>query len=286
MRIVVLSGKGGTGKSCIVSSLAVELSKRRKLVLIDADADCPNQYIIFPGKDVKGKKLYVSKTVVVNYRKCNLCRECLRACQFGALEVGNKIKVDELRCEGCGACVLVCPRGALKLVTKLTGGMFIRETKKFPLVYGKLIPGESGSGKIVHELRKEGDETAWQREAGLVLVDAPAGIGCPVIASVAGCDYAIGVLEPTPAGMKNLERALEMVRYFNIPYCIVMNKVGISRKNEGKAVRKFGGKIVARIPYDEEVPQLLAEGIPPVLGKGKAAQSFRKLAEKVESLVY
>jgi len=286
MRIVVLSGKGGTGKSCVVSSLALEISKRRKLVLVDGDADCPNQHIIFPGRDVRKEKLYVSKIAVVNYRKCNLCRKCLEACQFGALKAEKGIKVDELRCEGCGACVLACPPGAVKLVPKLTGGMFVRETKNFPLVYGKLIPGESGSGKIVHELKKEGDEIARERGAELVLVDAPAGIGCPVIAAVAGCDYAIGVLEPTPAGMKNLERALEMVEYFKIPYCIVMNKVGISRENERKAVRRFGRKIAARIPYDEEIPQLLAEGIPPVLGKGEAARSFRKLAEKMESLLF
>ena len=236
--------------------------------------------------EVKREKLYVSKIAVVNNRKCNLCRKCLEACQFEALKAENRVKVDKLRCEGCGACVLACPQGAVKLVPKLSGEMFVRETKRFPLVYGRLVPGESGSGKIVHELRKGGDEIAEEEGAELILVDAPAGIGCPVIAAVAGCDYAMGVLEPTPAGMNNLERALEMVEYFKIPYYIVMNKVGISSENERKAVRKFGREIAARIPYDEEIPQLLAEGIPPVLGKRKAAQSFRKLAEKMESLLF
>ncbi|MEM3556027.1 MAG: ATP-binding protein [Candidatus Micrarchaeia archaeon] len=286
MRVVVLSGKGGTGKSCVVSSLAVELSRKRKLVLIDADADCPNQHIIFPGRRVKREKLYVSKIAVVNYRKCNLCRKCLEACQFGALKAEKRVKVDKLRCEGCGACVLACPNGAVRLAPKLSGEMFVRETKRFPLVYGRLVPSESGSGKIVHELRKEGDELAREREAELVLVDAPAGIGCPVIAAVAGCDYAIGVLEPTPAGMKNLERALEMVEYFRIPYYIVMNKVGISKKNEDEAVKKFGKRIAGMIPYDEEIPHLIAEGIPPVLGEGKAAESFRKLAGELERLLF
>lgn len=285
MRVVVLSGKGGTGKSCVVSSLALELSKKRKLVVVDGDADCPNQHILFPGTDVKRKKLYVSKVAVINH-KCNLCNKCLEVCQFGALKAENGIRVDELRCEGCGACVLACPQGAVKLVRKLSGDMFVRETKNFPLVYGRLIPGESGSGKIVHELRREGEEVARRIEGELVVVDAPAGIGCPVIASVSGCEYAIGVLEPTPAGMKNLERALEMVEYFRIPYSIVMNKFGISEENERKAVRRFEGKIIARIPYDEEVPRLLAEGIPPVLGRGKAAKSFRKLAENVGGLLF
>jgi len=286
MKVVVLSGKGGTGKSCVVSSLAVELSKRRKVVLVDGDADCPNQHIIFPGRDIREKKLYASKIAVVNYRKCNLCRRCLEACSFGALKAESGIKVDELRCEGCGACILACPENAVKLVPKLTGRMFVRETEKFPLVYGKLIPGESGSGKIVHELRRQGDEIAEKRGAELVLVDAPAGIGCPVIAAVAGCEYAVGVLEPTPAGIANLERALQVVRHFGMEYCVVMNKEGISERNERKAFRKFGSKLVARIPYDEEVPRLLADGVPPVVGEGKAAESLRELGEKLDCLLF
>jgi MinD superfamily P-loop ATPase len=286
MRIVVLSGKGGTGKSCVVSSLAVELSKRRKLVLVDGDADCPNQHIIFPGRDVRKERIYASKIAVVDRKKCKLCGECLKACQFGALAAGERIEVDELRCEGCGACVLACPNGAARLAPKLSGEMIVRETESFPLVYGRLLPGESGSGRIVHEARRLGDEIAEERGAELVLVDAPAGIGCPVIATVAGCEYAVGVLEPTPAGAANLERALQVVRHFRIGYCVVMNKEGISKRNERKALRKFGRNLVARIPYDEEVPRLLADGVPPVLGEGKAAYAFRKMVGKIERIVW
>jgi MinD superfamily P-loop ATPase len=163
--------------------------------------------------------------------------------------------------------------------------MIVRETERFPLVYGRLLPGESGSGRIVHEARRIGDEIAEERDAELVLVDAPAGIGCPVIAAVAGCEYAIGVLEPTPAGMANLERALQVLEHFGIQYSVVMNKVGISRENERKAVRKFGKKLIAKIPYDEGIPRLLANGVPPVLGEGKAAESFRRLAGKVKAII-
>ncbi|MFH1285964.1 MAG: ATP-binding protein [Candidatus Micrarchaeota archaeon] len=287
MRVVVLSGKGGTGKSCVASSLALCAGAKKKLVLVDADADCPNQHLLFKGKILRREEVYASKIAVIIEEKCKLCLQCTEVCQFNAIRKrGSKIFIDPLACEGCGACVIACRENALKLAPKFTGELVVKITNKFPLVYGRLKPGEAGSGKLVHKLRAMGDEIAKKENAETVLVDAPAGIGCPVIAAVAGCEYAIGVIEPTPASIINLERALEVAKHFKIPYGVVLNKEGISGKYEGRIRRKFGKKLLASIPYDKEISILLAKGIPPAEGKGEGAKALRELGKVAGFLNY
>ncbi len=280
-RVVILSGKGGTGKSSFTSSLALGMSKRR-LVLVDADVDCPNQHMLFPGETVRREPLHVSKVAVYDESVAIRSQRCADVCRFGAIKVsGDKAVIDRIKCEGCGACAIACP-DALKLVPKLSGELVVRKTQKFPLVYGRLEPGESGSGRVVFEVKKAADDVAKENDAELVLIDAPAGIGCPVIAAVTGCDHAVGVVEPTPASIANLQRALEVVRHFSIPYSIVLNKAGISESHEKRITELFGDRLAAEIPYDEEVPKLLARAIPPILGKGGGAEGFRKAVRAVE----
>lgn len=282
MKIVILSGKGGTGKSCVTSALASVLDS---VVLVDADVDCPNQHLLFRGKETSRRPFSASKLAVIGDNS-PLDKDYSGICQFGAIKRrGDSLYVDETRCEGCGACVIAFPELEIKLKPKNSGELITKETEKFPLVYGKLIPGESGSGRVVFEIKKIADEIAREKGIPLTLIDAPAGIGCPVIAAVTGCDYAIGVVEPTPASIANLERALKVVEHFNIPFSIIMNKVGISEKYEKKIKEMFGNRFAAEIPYDEEIPHLLAEGIPPLNGKGKAAQSLRELGVTVEEKV-
>lgn len=284
MKLVILSGKGGTGKSTITSSLALSLSKEKKLVLVDADADCPNQHILFPGKLIRKEPLKITKIAVVDQSKKINSKKPEEVCRFDAIKVTNETAtIDRFKCEGCGACAIVCP-DAISLQPKLSGELIVKQTDNFPLVYGKLEPGESGSGKVVFEAKKAAEEIA-RTNAELTLIDAPAGIGCPVIAAVTGCNYAIGVVEPTPASIANLERALEVVDHFKIPFSVVMNKQGISEKYEKMIVEKFKDKLIASIPYDEEIPHLLAEGIPPIKGNGEAAKSLKKLVKKVEAYV-
>jgi len=284
MKLVILSGKGGTGKSSFSSSLALGLSDR-KVVLVDTDVDCPNQHILFPGKVLRREPLHVSKIAVFDKSKTIQSTRCADVCRFDAIKIEDgKAIIDRKRCEGCGACVLVCP-DALKLVPKLTGELVVKDTEHFPLVYGKLEPGESGSGMVVFEVKKVADEIAKERNAGLTLVDAPAGIGCPVIAAATGCEHAIGIVEPTQASMANMQRALDVVRHFNIPYSVVLNKAGISEKYEKKITEEFGGRLIGTIPYDDEVPRLLADGVSPIRGKGKGAEGFKKAVEAVKGVI-
>lgn len=286
MKIAILSGKGGTGKSSATSSIALALSKKRKLVLVDADADCPNQHILFPGKKLKEKEISVSKTAIIDYRKCSRCMLCVKACTFGAMKkVDGKPFVDEIGCEGCGACAVVCPNKAITLAPEKSGSITAVKTKHFPLVYGRLLPGRSGTGKVVYEIKKLAEEIGKKEKANLMLIDSSPGIGCPVIASITGCDHVVGIVEPTPTSIAALERALTVVVHFNIPFSIAVNKVGISEENERRIEREFGKNIIARIPYDEEIPRLLAKGVPPILGKGKGANGFKELAGAVEDII-
>ncbi len=285
MKLVIFSGKGGTGKSTVTSSLAFELSKEKKLVLVDADADCPNQHILFPGGLVRKESLNITKIAVADRSKKITSKKLQGVCRFDAIRIEDQAAViNRFKCEGCGACAIVCP-DMISLQPKLTGELIVKQTEYFPLVYGKLEPGESGSGKVVFEARKAAEDIAGKTNADLILIDAPAGIGCPVIAAATGVDYAIGVVEPTPSSIANLERALEVVRHFKIPFSIVMNKVGVSEKHEKEIAGKYGEKLIAQIPYDEEVPRLLAQGIPPIKGNGEAAACLKRLVAKLKKVI-
>jgi MinD superfamily P-loop ATPase len=286
MNVAVVSGKGGTGKSTLTSSLAIAMSKQMRIVLVDADSDCPNQHILFPGKRLEETPISVSKIALVKPEICSGCGKCADACSFGAVSLsGGVARIDGLSCEGCGACGIVCPENAIRLRPERSGKLIVTQTERFPLVYGRLLPGRSGTGKMVYQARKLAGQIADKNRAGLVLIDAPPGIGCPVIASITGCDYVVGVAEPTLAGIANLERALKVVEHFGIPHSVVMNKVGLSEKHERLAGRKFRERLLAGIPYDEEIPRLVAKGIPPIMGKGMGARALRSAAARVTELL-
>ena len=283
MKIVVLSGKGGTGKTSVAASLAVALSDKYKILLVDADVDCPNEHLVFEGKEIEKKDVYASKLAVA--KKSIPYEECKGICQFDAIkEVNGKAVVDARACEGCGACSVACPE-AFELKDIKSGEMIIYKGKEFNLVSGKLLPGEKNSGKVVHEIRKKADEIEKKENIEVVLIDSAAGIGCPVIASVMGCNYAIAVVEPTPASISSLKRAIEVVKHFAIPYSLVINKVGLSKENEDRIRKELGESLLGEIPYDEELPKLLANKIPPIKGEGKSADALKNISGNVEKII-
>jgi MinD superfamily P-loop ATPase len=282
-RIAILSGKGGVGKSSIAASIAIALKDKFKIVLVDTDADCPNQHILFEGKEKSMKVLQVSHTAKIDYEKCKRCGKCANVCKFDALDYREKPVISELFCEGCNACAVACPYGAIEMIPVANGEAKVIETEEgFPLVYGKLYPGKSGSGKIVHDVREIADGIA--KNSDLAIIDSAAGIGCPVIASIMGCDYAIGVVEPTQSSISDLERAVETAEHFNIPYGVVVNKAGISAENEKRIRNMWGGKIMAELPYDTEVPKLLARKLPPIYAKSEISKKLKDLSKAVEDL--
>lgn len=267
--LTILSGKGGAGKTTLSSNLAVLLSKEKKIVAADCDADAPNLGLALGIKEndfSKWERVQTNEKAVLDEKKCDGCKKCFEVCNFGAIswdEERNRPIFNSMLCEGCGACQLVCPQKAIKLVKVYNGKIGNVDTKYgFPLFSGQLKVGATGSGKIVTLIKERAEERALKDKKELILVDSAAGVGCPVIASIQGSDYIAAVTEPTPSGLSDLKRALKTADHFRIPYGIVINKfdlnIDFSKKIERFAKNK-GIDILGMIPYNKKIVEALVK---------------------------
>ena len=286
--ITVLSGKGGVGKSSIVASLAIAL-KKKKIICADCDVDASNLALVFGLKNFKEwKPITTNEKAKIDYKKCNGCGKCVKACYFNAISWdGKKPIMKEFGCEGCGLCKIICPQNAIKLYNVYNAKIGYGETRYgFKIVAGQLKMGESGSGKIVAAVKELAQKKAEHAE--IMLVDASAGIGCPVIASVSGSDYVIAVTEPTPSGFSDLNRALQMVNFFNIPYGIIINKFDLNLKHT-KEIEDFAKrnktKILAKIPYDKSFTDALVNLTPIIVFNKKYEKLFNDIILKLKGAV-
>jgi MinD superfamily P-loop ATPase len=270
MKIVVSGGKGGVGKSMLTSALTMLLAENKKVIAVDCDADAPN-LAIWLNETKKWQKtisVVTSAKPVIDYKKCDGCGLCAKNCRFGALKmVDGRPELNPFLCEGCGVCELSCPRKAIKLKSVQNGEIKIKKTKYgFPLVSGQLYPGETGSGKVVDQIKNEAEKFAESFNRSLKLknglfyiIDSAPGTGCPVIAALNGVDFAILVTEPTLSGFSDIKRVLKVVNHFKIPYGVVINKwdinPGESRKIQNWASDNFLGKIT----YDQRIFQAIVQ---------------------------
>jgi len=277
IKIAVASGKGGVGKSMLASSLAMLFGRQNKLVAVDCDVDAPNLHLWLGKREEwdKKEKISVSEKPIFNFKKCIGCGRCVQICAFDALQL-NKSKpvLNEFFCEGCGACEVVCPEKAI--VMKPIKNAEIRIKKNvhgFPLISAQLYPGETGSGKIVDEIK----ETAEKFSYKVMVLDAPAGIGCPVIAALNGIDFAVLITEPTPSGFSDMKRALQVVEHFKIAYGVVINKWDINLAESSKIEKWIKGRLLGKISYDKRIFQAIAR-LEPVL---KTDLPAKKEIEKI-----
>lgn len=262
-KIVIVSGKGGVGKSMLASSLAMFFTREQKVVAVDCDVDAPNLHLwLGEGENWdKTEKISVSERPIIDKRKCNLCGQCVEICQFGALKIENcELKIENFYCEGCGACEVVCPQKAIQMEQVKNAEIRIKkDVHGFPLVSAQLYPGETGSGKIVDQIKERAERFKYE----VMILDAPAGTGCPVIAALNGTDFAVLVTEPTLSGFTDMKRALTVVNHFKIPYGVVINKWDINPAESGRiekwALRQAQGKLLGKISYDQRVFQAIAE---------------------------
>jgi len=284
MNIVVASGKGGTGKSMLASSLSLLFSREAKVVACDCDVDAPNLglWLGVTSYDIV-EPISTSEKAEIDSEKCIGCGKCFENCSFGAIEkIDSKFIVNPLLCEGCGVCKIVCPAEAVKTKPVMNGEIRIKKTVwGFPLVSGHLKPGETGSGRIVQELRKKADEI----DHDIMILDAAAGIGCPVIASVTNCDYAVLVTEPTPSAFSDLERILEIVDHFKVPYGVVVNKWDVNPPVSEKIISWSGDRFLGRISYDREVVNSIVALRPVLASKSKVKSEIISVYEKIRNLL-
>jgi MinD superfamily P-loop ATPase len=268
--ITILSGKGGTGKSSITASLAVILSRNKKIICADCDVDASNLALVFGIKEKsyqEWKELSTAQIAKFDYNKCGKCRKCFENCYFKAIEfISNKPVLKKFSCEGCGVCELVCPNDAVKLIDINNAKIGWAETKYgFKIISSQLKIGESGSGKIVVEVKKKAKDMA--DKADVILIDSAAGIGCPVIASVTGSDYCVLVVEPTPSGIFDMKRAYDIVKHFKISCGIIINKFDLNKEHY-KNIEKFASdnnlNILGKLPYDKIFSNALVNMTPVV----------------------
>jgi MinD superfamily P-loop ATPase len=290
-KITVVSGKGGVGKSMLASSLSVLLAKKTKIVVADCDVDAPDLGLSL-GMDRKDydswEDITTNKKAVLDEERCTGCGKCRDICAFGAIGWDGEKKRPVFRrlfCEGCGACMLACPEDAIKLKDVKNAMIGTgRSPYGFPIVTGQLRMGESGSGKVVFMVKDRAVSLAEREKADIMLTDAAAGIGCPVIASVRGSDYVIAVTEPTPSALSDVTRALDIVGHFGIKSGLVINKYdlnpGFSKRIESFA-KGEGIPVLGRIPYDRKFVEALVNRKPAVVYEKKLESVFRAIIGNV-----
>ncbi len=267
-QLVVISGKGGTGKTSVVACLAhLAAEGDAPVVLADCDVDASNLGLLLAGEDHLVEPFEAGRRAVIDPELCIACGDCEEACRFDAITVAEAARADELRCEGCGACAVVCPSQAVSFRPNLAGHWMERHTAVGTLVHAELGPAQDNSGKLVAQVRSAAREAAQRDGAPLVIVDGPPGIGCPVHAALTGCDLALVVTEPTPSGEHDLARVLDLAGHFEVPVAVLINKADLSPgfvARIAQLARDRGAAVVGRLPFDREVPRLLARGEVPL----------------------
>ena len=249
--VTVISGKGGTGKTSITASFAF-LAKNR--VLADCDVDAANLHILAQPEVIHQEDFFGGKKAVIDHDKCSNCGTCLENCRYSSISAN--FVVDHTACEGCALCYYICPESAIRMEETLNGKWFISNTRFGPMVHANLIPGEENSGKLVALVRNQAKLIAEERNMDIIIVDGAPGVGCPVISSITGVDHVVLVTEPTMSGLHDMKRAAELVRSFNIPSSLVINKwdlhPGMTFEIEEFA-KSENIKLAGKIPYDRTV---------------------------------
>ncbi|MBU3193074.1 ATP-binding protein [Clostridium algidicarnis] len=267
MELVVLSGKGGTGKTTIATAIS-ELAK--DVIRIDCDVDAPNLYLFYDGEDIEKNIFIGDKKAIIDESLCIKCGKCSAICRFNAIE---DFTINPFACEGCGACVLVCPENAIKLKDEKTADTFITKLDKAIISRAEMGIDSDGSGKLITYLRKNGKK--FKKNEELTIIDGSPGIGCAVIASITGSDAVLVVTEPTKSGLEDLMRVTTLCEHFGVFTMVCINKYDIN-EDMSKEIETFIEEkklaLVGKIPYDDMVMKSINELKPITFYKDSIAE--------------
>ncbi|MBN1657916.1 MAG: ATP-binding protein [Anaerolineae bacterium] len=286
-QLVILSGKGGTGKTSVAAALAHLASEERPIVLADADVDAANLELVLDPSKLEEHVFMGGQVAIIDPDLCQLCGRCYEVCRFDAVTPGeDTYRIDPLACEGCAACMYQCPEDAIHMEEQQAGLWFRSDTRFGPLFHAHLFAAQENSGKLVTLVKQQGRLLALDEGRGLLIVDGPPGIGCPVISANAGADLALVVTEPTVSGVHDLERILGTVHHFQVPALVLINKADVNLVHTERIeryCRAEGIELVGRLPYDDVVTKAMVQGqaVTRYQPDGEMARALREVWARV-----
>lgn len=277
--IVVLSGKGGTGKTVVAASFA---ALSRRTVLCDCDVDAADLHLLLRPTVRETHEFWGRPLAHIDLEACDRCGLCEEACRFDAI---RDFRVDPFACDGCALCRDVCPEEAVTMRENLAGHWYVSDTRHGPLVHARLRPGAENSGELVATLRNHARRLAADRQAEYILSDGPPGIGCPVISSLSNASLALIVTEPSLSGVHDLERVLAVCRHFGVTALVCINKHDLDQEAVQR-IEEYCSRakvdVVAKIPFDQTVTEAVVQGVPVVeYSDGSAARCVAQLWQDV-----
>lgn len=282
--IAVVSGKGGTGKTTIAAAFVAIAGD---VVMADCDVDAPDLHILLQPEIHQTNEFISSKIAVINQDVCTKCGLCEDACRFDAV---SPPKVNPISCEGCGVCEFVCSEKAVTMVDNVSGHYFRSRTRFGPMAHAKLLPGEGNSGKLVTQVRMIGLEFAKNNGKEVVLIDGSPGIGCPVIATVAGLKLGVVVTEPTLSGIHDMKRVLELMSCFNVRATVVINKFDLNlgnTENIEQYCERAGIEVLGRVPFDSTMTKSMVAGktLPEFAPNHGLTELLKSMWERIKEII-
>jgi MinD superfamily P-loop ATPase len=268
-QLVILSGKGGTGKTSVAGAfahLAHDGQSPIQAVLADADVDAANLELVLSPERIETHDFTGGSVAIVDQERCNGYGVCEQVCRFDAIQsTTNGYRVEPIACDGCAACVYQCPEEAIHMQPQIVGQWYRSESCYGPLYHADLFPAQENSGKLVTLVKQNARLLALDNNSHMVIVDGPPGIGCPVISAAAGADMVLVVTEPSSAGIHDMERVLQLARHFRLPTLVCINKADIYPAGSDQILNycdEHQIEVVGSIPFDEMVTRAIINGEP------------------------
>jgi MinD superfamily P-loop ATPase len=279
IRVAVVSGKGGTGKTVVTAALADLIPG--SLVLADCDVDAANLSLVIPHETKSARPYFGMQCAEIDTNTCTGCGACRAHCRFDAIEeTENGLKVNSLLCEGCGVCDLICPEGAVTMKPRMAGEICASSTSRGPLSHARLFPGAGTSGLLVQEVKQAALSSAGDMH--LMLIDGPPGIGCPAVATLSGMDAAIIVTEPSISAVHDLRRLVQVCRGFQLRLFLVINRADLEPEITA-SIREYCIDehilVLGTIPFDPAVLSAVRAGKPVTDGSSPAAQALCEIRD-------
>ena len=271
-QLIILSGKGGTGKTSITAAFAHLASQSQHLVsavLVDADVDAANLALVMQPDHSQQNEFWGGSIAFIDADLCIGCGQCAAVCRYDAALPSktdpNLYQIDDLACDGCAACVYACPQQAITMIRQQEGLWFHSQSRYGELLHAELFPGKENSGKLVTTIKQHARLAAEDQSIPLMIIDGPPGIGCPVISAGAGADLALIITEPGKAGIHDLKRIFATLQHFKIPTLICINKADIYPEGV-QEIHRFAAEnneeVIGEIPFDPAIPHAMVQGQP------------------------